>query len=99
MRYRINRCHATSSYCSVRSMRYTRGCAPVMARTKYATTNLLPEVHESARMASLRLGLQVGRRLSLSDVIGAALVVADAHPDEWAAALRGPVTEEGTDAS
>jgi len=68
-------------------------------RTPYVSTNLTVPARDCLQRATLNHSAREGRRLSMSAVLLSAMAVAEAHPDEWAAALRGPVTEEGTDAS
>jgi hypothetical protein len=53
----------------------------------YVSANLTPEAVAALRRATLTASLAVGRRVTQSAVIVAALAVAELHPDELAAVL------------
>ena len=66
---------------------------PVMA---YRNVGLTEEARDELRDAATRLTSPVGRRLSMSEVLRAALVLAERHRDEWTEVLRAAAPEEST---
>lgn len=73
--------------------------SPHMAtrRTVFVSMNVTIPARDSLQRAALGLHGDAGRRLSMSDVLIAALAVAGRHRDEWVAELIES-HEEGTDA-
>lgn len=67
-----------------------------MAGRAYTSVRLIAEVRDTAQRSALTLSAEIGRRLSISDIVRAALAVADQHPDELRAALAAP-EQKGTD--
>lgn len=49
---------------------------------------LLPEAHGIVQQLALRVSADIGRRVSMSELIGAAVLVAQDHPEALAAHLR-----------
>lgn len=60
---------------------------PTQRRTPYVSVHMTRAVHTALQRRTLELSAQVGRRISMSAVILAALAVADRHQDEFLAAL------------
>jgi hypothetical protein len=59
-------------------------------RTKFVSVNLTTSARDAVQRATLDLSAQVGRRLSMSTVVEAAITVAQQHTDELSAALSTP---------
>jgi len=68
---------------------------PTVRRTPYASMNVTVSSRELLQRVTLNHSAREGRRLSMSAVLVAALKVAEAHPDEFAAALRAPEDSKG----
>lgn len=54
-----------------------------------APIRVAPGTHRAVQLAALTFGAKVGQRVTMSQVVAAALTVAERHPDELAAALTG----------
>jgi hypothetical protein len=74
---------------------YMRGRAGPMPPKRYATVNISPEARDEAQTMTLSYSARVGRRLSIGDVIAAALLIARAHPDELLTAVA-PRTDKSS---
>ena len=61
---------------------------------KYVSMNLMPAARDALQGATLKQSAAVNQRLSLSEVLIAAVAVAEAHPDELAAALAANHEED-----
>jgi hypothetical protein len=55
---------------------------------KGTTVRLLPDEHRAVQELGLQLSVKVNRRLSLTEVIGAAVKVALEHPEDLLSHLR-----------
>lgn len=71
-------------------------CTPITAdglgparETVFVSVNLTEEARDELRQATLLISPMAGRRLSMSDVLVAALRVAASHQDEMLDALKG----------
>ena len=60
----------------------------VTSRTHVVTRRVAEPARELVREATRRASVQAGRRLSLSELLVAALRVADTHPDELTTAIH-----------
>jgi hypothetical protein len=56
---------------------------------RYVHMNLEPAARDALRAAKIAMTTPLGREVTLSEALTAAVAVALAHPDEYAAALRG----------
>lgn len=59
-----------------------------MERKTFVSMNVTPEARDRLRLASLQIGLDVGRKISLADALLAALATAQEHPEELRAHAR-----------
>ena len=67
-----------------------------MANVRQGTpVRLAAEAHADLQRESLRLGADIGRRVSMSETVRSALAVAAKHRGEWLAELT-PEPEDGT---
>jgi hypothetical protein len=57
-------------------------------KTKFTSVNMPTTVRDRLRSVALAYSAEVGRRLSLGDVVVVALDIALAHRDEFLSALR-----------
>ncbi|MGH7733386.1 MAG: hypothetical protein ACREOE_06710 [Gemmatimonadales bacterium] len=68
-----------------------------MAATRFVSVNLTPAARDRLRMASLRISMEVGRKVSMADALLILDAVASAHPEEIkerAAAVLAAATGE-----
>lgn len=63
----------------------------------YVSVNLTVPARDAVQGAALDVSAQVRRRVPLSEVVLAAIAVAQAHPDEFQAALTPSDQGEGTE--
>lgn len=61
---------------------------PPQRKTEFVSINITPDTRDALRAATLELTAPAGRRVSMSDVLAAALRVAQQHEQEWAGLLR-----------
>jgi hypothetical protein len=61
-----------------------------MPRAGHTAITVPAEVHARVAQVALHRGPEVGRRLSLSEVVAAALTVAELHPEQFLETLRTP---------
>jgi hypothetical protein len=62
--------------------------SPSMAPTKFIAVNLTPEARDTLRMESLRVSMEVGRKVSMADALLILAAVARKHPEEVTAEAR-----------
>lgn len=53
-----------------------------MAATRFVSVNLTPAARDRLRLASLRISMDVGRKVSMADALVILADVAEAHPEE-----------------
>lgn len=63
---------------------------PPTRKTPVTSLSLPTAVRDRANLLALSYGPRIGRRVSMAAVIGAALDLAERHPDELAALLSAP---------
>lgn len=71
-----------------------------MAGTRFVSVNLTPAARDRLRVASLRISMEIGRKVSMADALVILADVAEAHPDEIrerAAAFLAASGEEQTE--
>jgi hypothetical protein len=59
-----------------------------MAPTKFIAVNLTPEARDTLRMESLRISMEVGRKVSMADALLILAAVSRNHPEEVTAEAR-----------
>ena len=64
-------------------------------KTRFVSVNLTEPARDSLRQTTLELTTPAGRRLSMSDVLTAALGVSMRHREEMLKALTTPVADAG----
>ncbi|MDX2683689.1 hypothetical protein [Streptomyces soliscabiei] len=53
-----------------------------MAATRFVSVNLTPAARDRLRVASLRISMEAGRKVSMADALLILADVAETHPDE-----------------
>lgn len=66
-------------------------------KTPFVAIHVTPATRDELRADTLALTAPAGRRVSMSDVLGAALSIARRHEQEWAQLLADPGVSEAPD--